>query len=74
MGQVDADKAATGGDEYTFAVKFGDEKTPKEERVTVRKSGTTVHAMRQGEPGAAVVPTADFDKVAAGLKELTGGK
>jgi len=68
------DKAATGGDEYTFAVKFGDEKTPKEERVTVRKSGTTVHAMRQGEPGAAVVPTADFDKVAAGLKELTGGK
>jgi len=33
-----------------------------------------VHAIRQGEPGAAIVPTADFDKVVAGLKELAGGK
>ena len=42
--------------------------------MTFRKSGTTVHGMRQGEPGAAVVSTADFDKVVSGLKELTGGK
>jgi hypothetical protein len=55
-------------------VKFGEPKSPKDERVTFRKSGSTVQAIRQGEPGAAVVSTADFDKVVAGLKELTGGK
>jgi hypothetical protein len=68
------DKAAASGDEYTFVVRFGEDKAPKEERVTFRKSGTVVHGIRQGEPGAAVVPTADFDKVVSGLKELTGGK
>jgi hypothetical protein len=68
------DRAAGTGDEYVFAVRFGDAKSPKDERVTFRKSGTTVQGVRQGEPGAAVVSTADFDKVAAGLKELTGGK
>lgn len=68
------DRAAASGDEYIFTARFGDAKAPKEERVMFRKSGTTVHAMRQGEPGAAVVPTADFDKVVSGLKELTGGK
>jgi hypothetical protein len=33
-----------------------------------------VHGMRQGEPGAAIVPTADFDKVLTELTALTGGK
>ena len=37
-------------------------------------AGTVVQAMRAGEPGAAIVSTADVDKVMAGLKELTGGK
>jgi hypothetical protein len=68
------DRPAGSGDEYVFTVRFGDAKAPKEERVTFRKSGTTVHGMRQGEPGAGVVPTADFDKVVSGLNELTGGK
>jgi hypothetical protein len=68
------DKVASSADEYVFTVKFGDDKAPKEERVTFRKSGSTVQGVRQGEPGAAVVPTADFDKVVTGLKELTGGK
>ena len=68
------DRAAASGDDYVITVKFGEPKTPKEERVTFRKSGTTVQAIRTAEPGAAVVPTADFDKVVAGLKALTGGK
>jgi uncharacterized protein DUF4340 len=68
------DKPAASGDEYVFVVRFGEEKTPKEERVTFRKTGSTVQGVRQGEPGAAVVPAADFDKVVSGLKELTGGK
>jgi hypothetical protein len=68
------DRAIAGGDEYVFAVRFGDEKSPKEERVTFRKSSTTVHGIRTGEPGAAVVPTADFDKVVADLKGVTGAK
>ena len=69
-----ADKPMASGDEYVFTVRFGDEKSPKEERVTFRKSGTVVHAIRQGETGAAVVTTADFDKVVAGLKDFVGGK
>jgi hypothetical protein len=36
--------------------------------------GDTVQAIRQGESGAAVIATADFDKVIAQLKELTGAK
>jgi hypothetical protein len=68
------DRALTTGDEYVFAVRFGDEKAPKEERVTFRKSGTTVQGIRTGEPGAAVVPTADFDKVVADLKGVTAAK
>lgn len=68
------DRAATGGEDYTVSVRFGEAKSPKDERVTFRKSGSTVHAIRQGEPGAAVISTADFDKVVSGLKELTGGK
>lgn len=42
------------------------------ESVTFRKVGSTVHAMREGEPGAAVVSTIDFDKVVALVKELAG--
>jgi hypothetical protein len=68
------DKAAASGDEVVFTARFGDEKAPTEERVTFRKSGTVVHGMRQGEPGAAIVPTADFDKVLNELTALTGGK
>jgi hypothetical protein len=40
----------------------------------LRKSGTTVHAIRASEAGAAVVPTAEFDKALNQLKELTGTK
>ena len=42
------------------------------EKVTFRKSGDVVHAMREGESGAAIIPTADFDKARALIKELTG--
>jgi hypothetical protein len=66
--------SVSGGDEYVFTVRFGNETAPSEERVTIRKSGATVHAIRPGEPGAAVVPTADFDKVAADLKGVTGAQ
>ena len=68
------DHPVTGGEEYVFTVRFGDEKAPQDERVTLRKSGSTVHAIRQGEPDAAVVATADFDKAITELKALTGTK
>lgn len=64
-------RAAASGDDYVITVRFGEQSAPTEERATFRKSGTTVHALVQGEPGAAVVPTADFDKMVAGLKGLT---
>jgi Domain of unknown function (DUF4340) len=68
------DKALALGEEFAVTARYGEPGSLKEEHVTFRKSGDVVHAIRQGEPGAAVVPTADFDKVVAGLKELAGGK
>jgi hypothetical protein len=68
------DHALTSGDEIQLTAKFGDETSPKTERVTFRESGGVVHALRQGEPGAAIVVTADFDKAIATFKELAGIK
>jgi hypothetical protein len=69
-----ADKALTSGQELTIVARFGDAASPQEERVTFRKSGDVVHAIRAGEGGAAVVSTADFDKAVTTLKELAGIK
>ena len=67
-----ADKANTGGEELRFSVKFGDAGTT--EQIQFRKSGGVVHAIRSGEGGAAIVPTADFDKAVTQLKEIAGIK
>jgi len=69
-----ADKPFTSGQELVVVAKFGDQASPREERVTLRKSGDVVQAIRAGEPGAAVVPTADFDKIVTQVKELAGIK
>jgi hypothetical protein len=66
--------AATSGDDLVVVARSGDPAKPVEERVTLRKSGTTVHAIRANEAGAAVVPTPEFDKAVNQLKELTGAK
>jgi hypothetical protein len=68
------DKALATGEEFVVVAKFGDETAPKEERVTFRKSGDVVQVIRQGEPGAAVVSTADYDKAISQFKELAGIK
>ena len=52
--------------------RFGEAASPTEERVVFRKSGDVVHAVREGEPGAAVVSTEDFDRALSLFKELTG--
>jgi hypothetical protein len=69
-----ADKAVASGEELTVVARFGDAASPTEERVTFRKSGDVVHAIRAGEGGAAVVSTADFDRAVTTLKELAGIK
>jgi len=69
-----ADKPLTTGESIDVTVRFGDAASPQTEKVTFRKSGTTVHAIVPGEGGAAVVPTADADKVLALIKEVTGAK
>jgi hypothetical protein len=66
--------APASGDDLVVAVKFGDAASPTAETVTLRKSGTTVYALKTGEPGAGVVPTADFDKAITQLQALTGAK
>jgi hypothetical protein len=69
-----ADKALASGEDLVVVAHFGDETAPKEERVTFRKSGDVVHVIRQGEPGAAVVSTSDYDKAISQFKELAGIK
>lgn len=68
------DKALPSGTDIVVVAKFGDAASPKEERITFRRSGDVVQAIRQGDSGAAIVPTADFEKAVTQLKELTGAK
>lgn len=67
-------RAATGGETLTITARFGSTEEPQTETVTLRKSGTTVQAIRDGEPGAAEVNAADFDRALGLFKELTGAK
>lgn len=60
------------GEVVTIAATYTDVGSPKTESVTFRRSGDTVHAIREGEPGSAVVPTADFDRVLSLLKDIAG--
>ncbi len=67
-------KAPPTGEDLVVVARFGEGASAREERVTLRKSGGGAYAVRAGEPGAAVVPVAEFDKVLAQLKELTTAK
>ena len=69
-----SDKPLTGGDSVTVFARFGEVGTPQAETVTLRKVGSTVHAIRSGEAGAAVVSTTDFDRAMGLFRELTGAK
>jgi hypothetical protein len=69
-----ADKPTPTGTEIIVVAKFGEASSPQEEKVTFRKTGDVVQAVRQGDSGAAIVSTADFDKAVSQLKELTGAK
>jgi hypothetical protein len=66
--------APPAGEDLVVVARSGDAAKPVEERVTLRRSGTTVHAIRSNEAGAAVVPRPEFDKALNQLKELTGTK
>jgi hypothetical protein len=66
-----ATSAFSSGDTVTMTARFGDANNPQTETVTFRKSGDVVHAIRDGEPGAAVVSTIDFDRVLTLLREIT---
>jgi hypothetical protein len=66
-----ADQVPATGENVEVAVRFGTSESQTEERVTLRRSGGTVYAIRSGEPGAAVVPTGEFDVVLTHLKTLT---
>ena len=69
-----ADTPATSGDELVIVARYTEGGDAREDRVTLRKSGDVVHAIIPGEPGAAIVLTADYDKVVTLLKELAGLK
>jgi hypothetical protein len=65
---------AGSGDDVVVVARSGDAAKPTEERVTLRRAGDVIHAIRPDERGAAVVPAGDFDKALNQLKELTGAK
>ena len=69
-----AAKANTTGDELVVVARYGAADKPSTETVTFRKSGDVVHAIVAGQPGAAVVTTADFDAAVTKIKDLAGIK
>ncbi|HEX5215869.1 MAG TPA: DUF4340 domain-containing protein [Vicinamibacterales bacterium] len=69
-----AEKALPSGEDIVIVARFGDASAPKEERVTLRKSGGVVHAIRPGDPGAAVIAPAEFDKILGQLKAISESK
>ena len=70
-----ADAPFASGEEFAITVRSGDDPAaPTTESVRFRKSGGVVHAMLQGEGGALVVSTVEFDKALAIAKELAGIK
>ncbi|HET9369923.1 MAG TPA: DUF4340 domain-containing protein [Vicinamibacterales bacterium] len=69
-----AAKANTSGDELVITARYGTADKPSTETVTFRKSGDVVHAIVAGQPGAAVIATADFDAAVTKLKDLAGLK
>ena len=69
-----ADKALASGEDIVIVARFGDASAPKEERVTIRKSGGVVQVIRPGDPGAAVIAPAEFDKILGQLKALSESK
>lgn len=68
------DKAPASGDDLVVSAHTKDATATTNEQVTLRKAGDTVYAIRAGEPGAAVIPPADFDKALAQLKTVTEAK
>lgn len=71
-----ADKALASGEDVVVSAKFGDAAAPKSEQVTLRKSekDKVAQAIHPGDTGPAIVPTADFDKILAQIKEIIGKK
>lgn len=69
-----ADRAQASGEELVVTARFGDIAAPSEETVTFRRSADVVHAIVPGEPGAAVIPTSDFDAAVATIRQLTGSQ
>jgi hypothetical protein len=67
-------KAPAPGEDLVVVARSGAAGATSEERVTLRKAGSAAYAVRPDEPGAAVVPVADFDRVLSQFKELTGTK
>jgi hypothetical protein len=69
-----AGKAPASGEDLVIVARTESSGQKSEERVTLRKSGDSAYAIRQDEPGAAVIPVADFDRALSQFKELTGQK
>ena len=60
-----------GGETIDVTVQFGTSGAPTTEQVTLRRSSGTAYALKDGEPGAAVLPEGEFDAVLGHWKTLT---
>lgn len=68
------DKAPASGDDLVVVMHVEEGTTTTTEHVTLRKAGGTTYAIRERQPDAGVVPTADFDKAVGQLQTLLGAK
>lgn len=64
-------QAPASGSRVEVAVQSGSAEAPQDERATLVRAGDSAYAIRPGEPGAAVIPAADFDAVVSHLESLT---
>jgi hypothetical protein len=67
-------QAPAKGEDMVVVARYGNADAPTEERVTLRKAGTSVYAITPDEPGAAVVPAANFDTAVTQFKAVTGAE
>lgn len=67
-------QAPASGDDVAVAATYGSADAPDEERVTLRRAGATVYAIRAGEADAAVIAADRFDTILSQLKTLTGAE
>jgi hypothetical protein len=68
------ERAPGTGEDTIVTATSGEGSSSTKEQVTLRRAGGAAYAIREGEPGAAVIPVGDVDKALGQLKSLIDSK